>query len=540
VADSARTTFSPPPVWRERRVIAHVAAAALVSGAAALLSGKVHPLLLGLGLFLALTATGLVIARRSRTHAGTLARWPDLMPCYVTVQDRSLRIIDANDRFREDFGNRVGDHCFAAYKNSSDPCSDCPVLRTLQDGQVHTSEERVTTADGRMAHVVVTSAPLFDDHGHIKAVIEMSTDITELHRLRAELERSRREYRRLFEAVPCAICVQDLNHRILEANALYRSHFNAAAGSFCYEVCKRRDAPCRECLATQTVADGKVHVNEETLVTADGRRLNFIARTTPIRDGGGATIAVLEVFTDITEVKTLQRELTLMGRAVAGMAHRVKNILMGLEGGIYVVDAAMEGNDPQTMAEGWGMVQRNVARVSRIVKDLLYCSKAREPHFEDDVDPAAVAREVYELYSARLRDDSITFELELDETLQPGTFDRDSLHNLLSNLVANAIDACRFDSQEGKDGHAVILRCRINGNRATVFEVEDNGSGIPNEMSNKVFEEFFSSKGSEGTGIGLLVVQKIAQEHGGSVTFTSEPNQGTKFTVTIPRERPTG
>jgi signal transduction histidine kinase len=68
-----------------------------------------------------------------------------------------------------------------------------------------------------------------------------------------------------------------------------------------------------------------------------------------------------------------------------------------------------------------------------------------------------------------------------------------------------------------------------------VFEVEDNGPGIPSEVQEKVFEEFFSTKGTEGTGIGLLVVQKVAEEHGGTVTFTSETGKGTTFRVSIPR-----
>ena len=64
--------------------------------------------------------------------------------------------------------------------------------------------------------------------------------------------------------------------------------------------------------------------------------------------------------------------------------------------------------------------------------------------------------------------------------------------------------------------------------------MEDDGAGIPEEFSQKVFEDFFSTKGTEGTGVGLLVVQKVAQEHGGDVNFTSTPGQGTKFRVTIP------
>lgn len=119
-----------------------------------------------------------------------------------------------------------------------------------------------------------------------------------------------------------------------------------------------------------------------------------------------------------------------------------------------------------------------------------------------------------------------------------GTYDPEAIHSLLCNLVGNAIDACRFDSSEGKNRHRVDLRCWQNGTGETVLQVEDNGEGIPEDLAHKVFQEFFSSKGVEGTGIGLLVVQKIAEEHGGSVAFTSTPGEGTVFTVTIPPHRP--
>jgi signal transduction histidine kinase len=105
---------------------------------------------------------------------------------------------------------------------------------------------------------------------------------------------------------------------------------------------------------------------------------------------------------------------------------------------------------------------------------------------------------------------------------------------MLSNLVANAIDACRFDPAEDKLEHTITLRCQTIGDDTVLLEVEDNGAGIPDEMNNRVFEDFFSTKGSEGTGIGLLVVQKVAEEHGGSVSFTSHPGVGTAFSVKLP------
>ena len=356
--------------------------------------------------------------------------------------------------------------------------------------------------------------------------------------LRRELHHTRRGYERLFTAVPCFICVLDRDHHILEANELYRREFGATDRSLCYEVCKHRTSKCPDCIVDATFEDGRSRSNEEVLLTRDGKRVNAVVHTRPIYDDDGEIISVMEVFTDITEVKRLQRQLALTGRAVAGTAHRIKNILMGLEGGIFIVSDGLEENDREAIAEGWEMVERNVQRVSAIVKDLLYCAKERAPEFELDVCPQEIVLEVCDLFADRMADEKIEVQAEVSEPHHRGTFDPEGIHSLLCNLVANAIDACRFDSFEDKDGHRVVLRCRQDDHGATVFEVEDNGEGIPEDLTRMVFQEFFSSKGTEGTGIGLLVVQKVAEEHGGAVTFTSKPDQGTTFIVTIPPVSP--
>jgi signal transduction histidine kinase len=359
----------------------------------------------------------------------------------------------------------------------------------------------------------------------------LSNNVTSLRR---ELDRTRRGYERLFTAVPCFICVLDRDHQILEANELYREEFGASDRSRCYEVCKGRTTKCPDCLVDQTFIDGQVYSSEEMLVTRDGRRVNAVVYTRPIYDDEGQIESVMEVFTDITEIKKLQRQLALMGRAVAGMAHRVKNILMGLEGGIFVVNEGLDAGDQDGISEGWEMVERNVELISRIVKDLLYCSKERIPNFQSDVCPEEIVLDVQRLFADRLESEDIELATDLEKPFHSGSFDADGLHNLLCNLVANAVDACRFDQADDKDGHTIIMRCRTNGDGSTILQVADDGPGISEDVNARVFEDFFSTKGSEGTGIGLLVAQKVAEDHGGKVTFSSKPGRGTTFTVTIP------
>jgi len=370
----------------------------------------------------------------------------------------------------------------------------------------------------------------------VVVLLRQSTHLATLpvNNLHRELDQTRRDYERLFSVVPCFICVIDRDYRVVEANSLYRKEFDATNGSLCYQVCKKRTRVCPECPVDMTFADGTIHTAEEILVTRGGEHVNAVVHTMPMFDDDGKIASVMEVFTDITEVKKLQHQLAIMGRAVAGMAHRIKNILMGLEGGIFVVNTGLETQNRDEIAEGWEMVERNVHRVSHMVKDLLYCSKDRTPNFEDDVCPHDILLDVRELYADRMADEDIEISTKLSTFRHCGSFDPEAIHSMLCNLVSNAIDACRFDPSLEKDHHSITLKCRQDRTLQTVFEIEDNGAGIPEDFNNKVFEDFFSSKGTEGTGIGLLVVQKVAHEHGGTVSFSSTPGKGTKFTVTIP------
>ncbi len=477
---------------------------------------------------------GVLVWRRQRVvRIMADPRWRDVMPCYLSVQDRDLRILETNQLFRQDFGAGIGQRCYRIYKDRETPCPDCPVLKTFADGENHRREETVVTNAGEVADVIVTSAPLRNRKGETVAVVEMSTNITQSKQLHDELDRSRRHFKRLFDVVPCYISVQNSNYQVVESNQLFKEDFDWAEGKHCYRLYKGRDSVCPNCPVEKTFADGKVHSSEEQVITKDGRQADMIVYSMPVHDVHGEISAGREVSTDISEVKRLQHELAMVGLAVAGMTHRMKNILTGLEGGIFVVDTGFEMDDQTMVDEGWQMVTRNIAKVSQIAKDLLYCAKEREPKWLDDVSPQAILKDVHELYHARAATEGIELELDLDDPPQTGRFDPEALHSLVLNLTSNAVDACRFDPDTAKQ-HRIILRCRFKPSGATVIEVEDNGAGIPKEESHKVFQAFFSVKGTEGTGIGLLVVQRVAEAHDAALSFSTEEGVGTTFQVEFP------
>lgn len=338
--------------------------------------------------------------------------------------------------------------------------------------------------------------------------------------------------KRLLDALPCYVMLQDHDLNILWTNRMTRRDFGESSGKTCYELYGIDRSKCSDCPVQRTFSDGQIHNKEMLLTTHDGSRVNVIVYSSPLANAAGEIAAVIQIAVNITSVKEIQKQLILLGQTVAGMAHSIKNIMMGLEGGIYVVNRGIEDKKQDEVREGWEMVLLNFEKISQIVKDILYCSKEREPNLQH-VDPNEVVREVQALFKDVAAKYAIEIKLDLDESVTDAVIDPSGLHAVLTNLVSNAMDACKIDLW--KDDHLVEIRTRRGKDGSTVIEVADNGVGIDKELKEHVFEDFFTSKGDKGTGLGLMVTQKILREHGGQITFRSRPGQGTTFVASFPK-----
>lgn len=111
----------------------------------------------------------------------------DEAPCFITVQDKDLRIVDANRLFKKHFPYSEGGYCYEILKRRSEPCMECPILKTFEDGQSHQAEMQVSTQEGTPCNILVQTAPMHDEDGSISHVIELSADITMIRQLQGHL-----------------------------------------------------------------------------------------------------------------------------------------------------------------------------------------------------------------------------------------------------------------------------------------------------------------------------------------------------------------
>jgi len=454
------------------------------------------------------------------------------IPFNVAVIDREFNIVTANSSFGRHFGDWQGKKCYQVYKKLHRPCDECPSSQVFEEGKTVMADAVGIDQHGRQTHYVGHAAPLRrDPDGPVEFVLEMTRNVTGTRSWQ-------QEYQILFDRVPCYITVIDDDYRIVRANEAFRHSFGDVLNRYCYEVYKRRKSRCPSCPAARTFRDGRRHRSNQIGTDRRGQDIHYVVTTSPLAREGGKVGHVIEISTDVTAVKRLERDvieaerLAAVGQTVAGLAHSIKNILMGLEGGKYIVSLGLRKDDKEMVAEGWEMLERNFAKTTTLVKDFLSFSKGRLPQLRM-VDPAGLALEIVGLYRDIAAQSGITLRAEKGDSVRSAPLDPDGIHTCLTNLVSNAIDACQMGEQKGSE---VVIRVSENGEKL-LFEVVDNGCGIDYEIKQKVFTTFFTTKGGEGTGLGLLTTRKIVQEHGGKITVTTEPRRGARFRMEFPRKR---
>lgn len=342
----------------------------------------------------------------------------------------------------------------------------------------------------------------------------------------------------LYDHVPIAVCVISPEFRIVEANRRFTDAYGAWAGRPCYEVYKGRSERCERCAAAKTFSDGRTRAREEEGVERNGALSHYLVHMVPITRENGDIPYVIEMSTDITPVKQLENEkregerLAAVGETVAGIAHGIKNVLMGLEGGMYAVNTGIERGDDDRIARGWSMLEENVTRISEFVKEFLDFARGRAAKVAM-VDPNEPVQRVMSLFQEQAAQSGIRLEGVLADGLAPAPLDVDAIYTCLANLVSNAIDACLL-SDDNRD-YVVRISSTEDGG-ALVYEVVDNGQGMDCDITRKVFSKFFTTKGSNrGTGLGLLTTKKIVHQHGGRVSFRSRPGEGSSFRIELPR-----
>lgn len=523
-------------------------------------------------------------------------------PLFIAALDKKLNIVYANNAYTNKFGEWQGKQCFEIYKKRDSICEDCTSRFAFSNRETTVSEQTGYDKNGKLIHYIKYTLPVIDKNDEINYLVEISTDTT-------SFIQTKKEYKLLFEQVPCSIIIIDREFCIVRANKRATDMIGNIDGEYCYKTLKGRKDKCVECTARQTFEDGTQNTGNHVWTLKDGSVVNmhvitalikgdnqkddlvmemavdisntlklqerlesahhyleslintsmdgivgitsrgkvnvfntaarnlfnidpdqivsledlnsmlpqgFLAQVSEgedhvylpdvkLKKSGGEefhgrlvgnkleeiekTIGMAFSVKDITNVKELEAEkieaerLAIVGQTVAGLAHGIKNLINALEGGMYYLKSGIGKSDITRVHKGIETLDRNIARINSFSRSFLNYSKKNDLN-PQMCDPVSLAKEVIESFSANALKDNIKLKVIVDKKLEPAPLDYEKIHECLTNLVGNAIDACIEDTKKVDS----LVQIKISEEeRIILFEIIDNGCGIDKENQKKTF-----------------------------------------------------
>ena len=288
----------------------------------------------------------------------------------------------------------------------------------------------------------------------------------------------------------------------------------------------------RELSVLHTLDTGhRLSNREKELQRPDGHTTPLGFSTALVRDEAGTTLGALEVFNDLTEVKRLEAEvqrvhtLAALGEMAATVAHEIRNPLGGIAGYAGMLERDLGSEDPNRRLVH--KIIEGVARLNRIVSSLLtYTRPLRlNVHPVNLTELVEEATAFFAIDVERSRED-IHIERRYADRELTCRIDPEQLQQVILNLLQNAMQAMPEGGTISVDVHA--------GNSEGIFTISDTGIGMDDDVREKLFTPFFTTK-EDGTGLGLVTSKKIIDAHNGQIRVDSEPGRGTQFSISLPQ-----
>jgi PAS domain S-box-containing protein len=372
---------------------------------------------------------------------------------------------------------------------------------------------------------------------------EYATILSDLQKRSVELSENRERLEVTLRSIGDAVIVTDSQSKITFLNPvaqrLTQHAIEQATGKNLDEVFRivneetrvTTESPFSKVMRLGTVVGLSNHT---VLLRPDGTEIAIDDSGAPIRDEQGNIFGVVLVFRDVTEQKEIlntlrtNEKLAAAGKLSASIAHEIHNPLETVRNLFFLI----RKNSSPELENLLGMAEQELSRVVQITKNML--SLYRESKKVIPLKLNEVVESVEVLLQRAIRDKDIAFSKEFLTDAQIVGFPAE-MRQVVSNLISNAIDAV----EPGGQIRVTIEDSRMKDSVAAVaLVVCDNGSGIPRDVQAKLFRPFFTTKGENGTGLGLWITQGIVAKHGGYIEVLSNdssPHPETTFRVVFPK-----
>ena len=408
-------------------------------------------------------------------------------------------------------------------------------------GRLVNYEVEILTKNGESIPILLSAALLYEE-GHEVATVGYFKNMREVKRLERELVKRYEFEHNLIQTSMDGIIANDRQGNIIIFNEGAESIYGytpeeALAGMSVTRLYPEGEARRIKKLTygSEYGGPGRLINYEVEVLTKNGELVPILLSATLLYEEG-REVAMVGYFKDMRKVKRLEKELiqrerlAAMGQATAGIAHGVKNILHAMKLGAFMVDKGFEKEKPDLLRKGWNLVGKNMNRISRMTLDMLSYARSSPPA-RQTCSLNEIVDQVCELMVEKARERQIDLVCDLDSTLPSVSVDVEDIHSCLMNLVTNAIEAFPESSKGGR----ITVSSRDAGEAGVSLHVKDTGRGMTRELQEQIFKYLYSTKGARGTGLGLAITQKIIHEHGGTIEVDSTPNEGTCFTIVLPK-----
>ncbi|MBN1256448.1 MAG: PAS domain S-box protein [Planctomycetes bacterium] len=469
----------------------------------------------------------------------------------IAVLNTKMELMALNKQMRRwypDIDTSLHQVCYRIFNNPprEGVCSYCPTAKTLQDGQTHEAITETPTPDGIINYRIV-STPLLDSDNKIVGVIEMVEDITERQKMEEALSASEEKYRTIFENAGEGIVITVVSD----------TSFMYANSTICMMLGYTQDELLGMKVADihpqefipELMADLRSHPEDENLQI---NNLPFLCRDGTVFYADLKTSSVMLegqrchicFITDITARKQMEEQLRqsekmkVIGQLAGGIAHDFNNQLTGIIGYSDMIISKSQDADIRAKAK---MINTAALRSADLTEQLLAFAR-KGKYFSTIINLHQIIAEVIAFLS-RTIDKRVNIKefLEAEPSLVIG--DASQLQSAILNIALNARDAI---PEKGE----IIFRTRItqvdegfcqdniypiNPGYYLELNIIDTGMGMDEETRKHIFEPFFTTKDiNQGTGMGLSAVDGTIRSHQGAISFTSEPGEGTAFSIYLP------
>jgi two-component system NtrC family sensor kinase len=413
-----------------------------------------------------------------------------------------------------------------------------------RDGRVIDYEVEFKRKDGSTLPILLTGHPRYDPQGNIIGYEGLNVDLTQRKLMEKELREAYDFMNKIVQSSPNAITATDMKGNILIWNQAAEETLGYRASDVIGKMNIRKIYP--EGVARKVMqmlrrdksgGVGRLSSYPMVYVRRDGEVVEGNLSAAIIYDANGKEIASVGSFVDLrdrlqmeralrdTQEQLLQSEkLAAMGRLTSQIAHELNNPLYGIMNTLELLKTEIPANNKRRKI--LDMALSEIIRLSDLLRKMLSFSKPdQEERHPVDINP--VLDEILLLHEKQLKENDINIAATYAKELGLINASKNQLRQVFLNMVANARDAMP---------NGGTLSVATSGDNDNVYvEITDTGTGIREELLDKIFDSFFTTKGEvKGVGLGLSVCYGFIEDHGGNIEVKSQVGEGTTFTITLP------